>query len=120
MKNILLAAGILVALASTPYSFAQPETSDKILGSLTNWLSKDSTDLVSIQNGTGIHLVITITVNRGGAGVSVKNCGTTTHIDAGSSTICSTNDAINPVTLSSESGTSPATGTYLVKTVTAP
>ena len=84
----------------------------------TKWISKNSNDPVTIQNGAGISLVISITVNPGpsvAAGVNVKNCGTTTYIAAGSATVCSTNDPNNPVTLTSDSATTPATGTYQLK-----
>ena len=82
-----------------------------------NWLSKNSNDPFTIQNGAGTPIVIEINVGGSGpiaAGVNVKNCGETTHINAGSSTICSTNDATNPVTLTSD-GTNPAAGTYQIK-----
>lgn len=117
MKKIILIMGLITSL-TTSFVSAQSETStDKSAEPLTHWLSKNIDDPVSIQNGAGIQLNIPITVDKGGAGVSVKNCGTTTHIDAGSSTMCSTNDSKNPVTLTSDSGTVAATGTYQMNAV---
>lgn len=82
-----------------------------------NWTSKGSNDPFTIQNGSGTPITIAINVNGGPTntpGVNIKNCGNTTHINAGSSAICSTNDANNPVTLTSDS-TMPASGTYQIK-----
>jgi hypothetical protein len=82
-----------------------------------NWVSKNSSDSFTIQNGAGTPIVIQINVGGSApnaAGVNVKNCGETTHINAGSSTICSTNDANNPVTLTSD-GNNSAYGTYQIK-----
>ncbi len=116
MKKIVLMVSLLVSLTASLLVYAQSDSStDK--GTSISWSSKNSSDSVSIQNGAGIRLNIPITVDRGGAGVNVKNCGTTSHIDPGSATMCSTNDPTNPVTLTADSATIPATGTYQINAV---
>jgi hypothetical protein len=117
MRKIILIIGLITSLTTTLVSAEAETSTDKTTQPLTHWLSKNVDDPISIQNGAGIQLNIPITVDKGGAGVTVKNCGTTTHIDAGSSTMCSTNDSKNPVTLTSDSGTVAATGTYQMNVV---
>ncbi|VVC74975.1 hypothetical protein AQUSIP_02490 [Aquicella siphonis] len=86
----------------------------------TDWSSKNSNDVVTINNGTGNLLTITITVTKPAtsqpnpAGVNINNCGDTKHIDAGSTAICTTNDSNNPVNFSSDSQTDAASGTYVI------
>jgi hypothetical protein len=84
------------------------------------WTSKNSTDEVTINNGNGNRLTITINVDKNlnitsPTGVNVKNCGNTSHIDAGSTAICTTIDASNPVSFSSDSPTNKVSGTYILK-----
>lgn len=83
-----------------------------------NWVSNGSSDEVTIQNGNGAHLIIQINVignqDARAPGIDIKNCGKTTHVKAGSSAICTTSDAVDPVTFSSESNDT-ATGTYQIK-----
>lgn len=85
-----------------------------------NWVSHSSSEPVTINNGNGNSLTITINVaastipNVTVPGVNVKNCGQTKHIDAGSSAICTTHDAANPVSFASDSQNT-ASGTYQVK-----
>lgn len=88
----------------------------------TNWISHGSSEPVTINNGNGNNLTITITVdgsataspNASVPGVTVKNCGKTQRIDPGSSAICTTNDAVNPVSFASDSQDT-ATGTYKIE-----
>lgn len=107
-------------LLAAPLSYAQVSTSVTSPTETTTsvqWVSKDSNDPVTIANGTGLALTIQIMVNASPnkvGGIDVKNCGDTSHVDAGSSAICSTNDASNPVSFASESATEPASGTYTV------
>lgn len=84
------------------------------------WISKNSADTVTINNGNGNKLTITINVDKNPSitnppGLNVNNCGNTTHIDAGSSSICTTSDANNPVSFRSDSPTYKVTGTYIIK-----
>jgi hypothetical protein len=84
----------------------------------TGWISKSSTDPITIQNAQGLPIVIVIKVTGIGStvpGINVKNCGSTTHVDPGSSAICTTNASANPVTISSDSSARPASGTYQIK-----
>lgn len=118
MIKKLFLAGLVLSLGASSMVYAEGETTGKTSFAMTNWLSKNLTDPVSIQNGTGFPLIISITVDKNSAAVNVKNCGTTTHINPGSSTICMTSDARNPVTMISESGTTPASGTYQINPVT--
>lgn len=118
MKKLITV--LLIVSAILPgVLFAQPNQNDQTTFPLTNWISKNSNDPISIQNGAGTRIFIVINVSGGGAnapGVTVKNCGTTNYIKSGSSTVCETNDNKNPVTLTSESVSVPATGTYQIKT----
>ena len=82
------------------------------------WVSTGPDDNVSVQNGAGISIVVLINVDRANAnspGATIKNCGTTTHIAAGSSSICTTNDANNPITISSDTSGKRASGSYQIK-----
>lgn len=84
----------------------------------TTWTSKDSTDTVTINNGSGNILTVTIFVDKNNgesSGVNISNCGETTHIDAGSSAICTNTDAGNPVNFTSDSASTRAKGTYTIK-----
>lgn len=114
LKTIFLAITLLIpALVQ-----AQTSEAEKTTFPIVTWISKSSTDPVTIQNGAGTPIIIMINVFGGGSnapGVNVSNCGTTTTIKAGSSTVCETNDSANPVTLSSDSSVSPAKGTYQIK-----
>jgi len=118
MKKMLPVLLICSLVATSVYADTTTVISNPTVPQI-KWISKNSNDPFTIQNGAGIPLVITITVNPGpsvgAVGVNVKNCGTTTHIDAGSATVCSTSDSNNPVTLTSDSATMPATGTYQLK-----
>ena len=116
MKKIiamLLAASVMIPIVL----FAQPNEAASF--PVVNWISKNSNDPISIQNGAGTTILIQINVSGGGAsapGVTVKNCGTTTSISAGSSTICETSNNKSPVTITSDNPGTPATGTYQIKT----
>jgi len=114
MKNIVL---YIVALILTAPCFADtpPDNSQKPSFPLTKWLSKNPNDLVTIQNGAGLSLVILINVDKNSSSVTIKNCGTVAKIEAGSSAVCTTNDATNPVTINSDSPTLPAVGEYQIK-----
>jgi hypothetical protein len=97
---------------------AQATDTEKSCFPLVTWASKNSTEPVTIQNGNGVRLIIQIIVSKTSStsvGINVKNCGTTSHVDAGSSTVCFNTDGSNPVTFSSDSGTVAAAGTYQIK-----
>lgn len=122
MKKVTIIALTACLLYSmTTFVFADNNTSNNPNPSSfqeAHWLSKNSSDPFTIQNGAGIDIVIQINVEGSGpnaAGVDVKNCGTTTHINAGSSAICSTFDPKYPVTLTSDSNNTSASGTYQIK-----
>ena len=122
MKTTLLSAFIIGMFFYATMAIADngmPNASSSADASfpLATWVSKSSNDAFTIQNGAGITIVVMITVNGvspNDPGVNVKNCGTTAHINAGSSAVCTTNDSANPVTLNSDSA-KPATGTYQIK-----
>lgn len=81
------------------------------------WISGSANDVISFQNGTGALLVIQITVdnNQGRIGVNVSNCGTTTHINSGSTAICVTKDASNPVSFVTDNANNLTSGVYSVQ-----
>lgn len=94
---------------------------------VVNWISKGAFDNVIIENGNSQQLTIQVSVDKTitiqgakkdtvSAGINIKNCGDTTHLDPGSSAICSSTDKQNPVTFSSDNESSLATGTYQVTT----
>jgi hypothetical protein len=133
MKKILLAASIVFSITAV-VSYAQtqavmtesPEQAQNLQNANSmplsfqtkKWVSKNPTDEIIIQNGSSDALVIDITVDKTtpkSAGLMVKNCGSTTAIAAGNSAICSTHDAANPVTFSSDSSNTPASGSYQIK-----
>lgn len=104
----------VIACLFVTMGYAQ-DSSDNSTFPQTTWQSKDANDVVTIQNGAGLNIVILITVNKGTSSVNVKNCGTVTKIEAGSSAVCTTNDDSNPVALSSDNAAQPAGGTYQIK-----
>jgi hypothetical protein len=122
MKNLMISSlqkmGVMLTITFGCMNFAWSQTpASSPSFPQANWVSKNSSDQFSIQNGAGTPIVIEINVGGSGpnaSGVNIKNCGETTHINAGSSTICSTNDSKNPVTLSSD-GNNAAYGTYQIK-----
>jgi hypothetical protein len=110
--NILLMTNLALADA--------PDTSATVKATFppSNWVSLGTNDTVTVQNGAGIAIVVFISVDRvnvNSPGINISNCGTTTHVDAGSSTVCSTHDSTNPITFSSEKDGKRATGNYQVK-----
>lgn len=97
---------------------AAPTATSGAESPLVTWMSKGTSDVVTIQNGSGLPLMIQINVNGPvptAGGITIKNCGTTTSIKAGGSAICQSSDAENPVSFSSDSPSTPASGTYQVK-----
>lgn len=107
--------GILAALLFiSPVVAAQ---ADQGSFPLIAWVSKNVNDVVTIQNGSGTQILILISVNGGenASGINVANCGLTKHINPGSATVCSTKDAANPVGISSDNSSVPASGTYQIK-----
>jgi hypothetical protein len=127
--NVIIRYALGLILSSVAViTFAQAPTTTIITPSQTvKWTSKNSSDVVTINNGSGNLLTITITVNKPAIaqtspnspsitfpGVNLTNCGNTTHIDAGSSGVCTTKDPSNPVSFNSDSPTYMATGTYSI------
>ena len=106
---------ITIILLIPSWSFAQ-QNGTTFQSSV--WKSKNANDSFTIQNGAGTMLTIVISVDNAGPhadGVTVSNCGSTTFIKAGSSTVCQTNDSADPVTLTSNSVSLPSSGTYQIK-----
>lgn len=115
------------------YSYAQTAVVATLptVGAPVKWTSINSSEETTINNGNGNMLTITIVVDKiptinpslpnspspKSPGINVKNCGDTRHVDAGSSTVCTTNDAINPVSFSSDSPNDKASGTYTIKQI---
>lgn len=119
MKKIIILGTSFILIHST-YCFADlysyaTGNNNSTPPDVISWISKNGDEPISIQNGNNIPLILKIVVSPGGAGINVKNCGTTVHINPGSSAICKTNEAINPVTFSSDQNTQAATGTYTIQ-----
>lgn len=120
MNKIILVTLIASSVSLFESAYAQAVPPASVVNPPTPWVSKNSTDEVTINNGNGNKLTITINVDKNAnatnpAGVNIKNCGDTTHIDAGSSAVCTTSDSGNPVTFSSDSPTVKVTGNYIIK-----
>lgn len=115
MKNLIFS---LVAIFTTSVFAQVPAVPEKTCFPAISWMSKSSSDTVTVQNGNGTPILIVITMVKSGetdtSAINVKNCGTTNRLAAGSSVICSNSDANNPVSFSSDSA-STATGTYQIK-----
>ena len=121
---IIVLSFMRYAYAITPVVATLPT-----VGAPVKWTSINSSEETTINNGNGEMLTITIVVdkiptlnpslpnslNPKSPGINVKNCGDTRHVDAGSSTVCTTKDAVNPVSFSSDSPTDKASGTYTIK-----
>ena len=123
MKNILLISLIIGSSLVSQLCFAQPVVvTQKPSFPEINWVSKGLADTVTIQNGSSARLTININVSTAtnAAGINIKNCGTINHVDAGSSAICITNDANNPVNFTSDSQTKIAAGTYQIEVAPTP
>jgi hypothetical protein len=92
-----------------------------------NWVSDGFNDEIIIHNGNADRLIIVIFVDkiplspaisntsRTLPGINVRNCGRTSHVDAGSSVTCRTSDPLNPVIFHSDTSGGRATGTYLIE-----
>lgn len=109
---------VLSTLSAATLLFADaPGSSPGNPGSSSiNWISRSNEDVITIQNGTSLSLIVTINVaNDSEAGVNVTNCGTTTHINPGSSAICSTSDAASPVNFVTDGYNKAAQGTYQIR-----
>lgn len=125
MKKIMVILQILMmsTLASAepvqPAAPAQPAVTAappvKSAFPLIQWTASKS-EPVKIENGNGANLMIQITVSGtdNSPGIIVQNCGKTTYVKAGSSAICTSNDANNPVMFASDSALEPAMGTYQI------
>lgn len=105
MKKFLAIATIIVSGSV----FAAPViTVKKPNFAPVNWSSSNPSDIITINNGTGGPIAIFIQVQATDMsgnpvdGIDVKNCGKTTHVNAGSSAICYTMDASNPVSFSAD------------------
>lgn len=123
----------IITLSLIGYAYAQTSVIATIptVNAPVRWASANSSEETTINNGNGNKLTITIVVdkiptgnpslpnalNPKSPGINVKNCGDTRHVDAGSSTVCTTQDAVNPVSFSSDSPTDKATGTYTIKQI---
>lgn len=94
-----------------------------------NWTSANAKDVITVQNNVPNRVVklqvfvsqISVGNNYPPPGVNIQNCGSTTHINPGSSAICdltATPENKNPVvTFSSDSEDTlnPANGVYQVQ-----
>ena len=114
MKKIALSI-VFWMLTTSCFADTIPDTDQKQSFPLTKWMSKNPSDLVTIQNGAGLPIIILISVDKNSSSITVKNCGTVTKIEAGSSAVCTTNDASNPVTINSDNPNTPAVGDYQIK-----
>lgn len=107
---------LLFSLFFSILGYAQPP--EKSAFPLTNWVSKNSSEDVTIKNETGAPFDVVVTVinntTSDAPGANIKNCGSTTHLKAGSSVVCKVIDADHPVIISSDSNEF-ATGTYQIK-----
>lgn len=115
MKKLLIIGLSITAIATSHFSNAQPTTNNSSTSSNIHWVSKSTQDPVTIANGNGVSIVVEILVDKTGSGINLKNCGMTTHVDAGSSAICSNTDSSNSVSFTSDSMDKPAMGTYQIK-----
>jgi len=79
------------------------------------WISKTSNDTVTINNSAGVQLQVTIVVDKPGSGINLKNCGNTSHVDAGSTAVCLSQDPNNQINFTADSSAQPATGHYQMK-----
>ncbi len=119
MKKTMLVVTACSLLLACGLSFAASD--DKNTFPPVDFSSQNSNDPVVIANGSGVPLLIVITLPGSGQsfpGVNILNCGNTTHLSAGSTAICSNNDSNNPVTLTAESDNKPVKGTYQIKQLT--
>lgn len=118
MKKIQLMAFMLLLWTNVTPLYADSNAAADQTFPPVKWISKNSRDQVNVHNGSGLPLIVVVQVNDSDfnpAGVNIKNCGTTTYIEPGSVAVCATKDPSNPVTISSDSGNNPASGTYQIK-----
>lgn len=126
MKKILTIS-LLSALCSISFATQQFQANAKARFFPQSWISANSKDVISIQNGvpTGngsSYYNVQISVNslEDGhvAGIVVKNCGgqgTTNAVNPGSSIICVISGTNPLITFSSNSATLAASGEYQVE-----
>jgi hypothetical protein len=120
MKRFL----VIATLFASSGLFATPAiTEKKPTFAPVTWVSSTPSDIITINNGIGGPIAIFIQVDARDMmgnpmeGINVKNCGTTSHVNAGSSAICYTTSANNPVSFSADGRSSDkfARGTYQVE-----
>lgn len=111
MNRIIAVIVTSIFLICLAYAQAQDQQS---MTEPQKWISKSSNDTVTISNSTGLQVQVTIVVDKPGSGINLKNCGNTSHVDAGSTVVCLSQDPNNQINFTSDSG-SPATGTYQMK-----
>lgn len=112
MNKIIVVMITSIFLICLAYAQVQEQSS---LTEPQNWISKNTNDTVTINNGPSLPVQVTIVVDKPSAGINLKNCGTTSHVDAGSTALCASQDASNPISFTSDSGDQPATGHYQIK-----
>jgi hypothetical protein len=116
MRKILFAILLISAFLSNHSTFAEITINNPTR--IVHWITKNSAQPITVQNGTGAYLIVVITVDDlepNSPGIHIKNCGTTTHVDSGSSVICATRDSANPVTFVSDTVNKTASGVYHVE-----
>lgn len=94
---------------------------DKNVFPQKNWSSSGSNDQVVISNGSGMRMMVVITVdgNPGldAPGAALTNCGDITKIPAGGTAICGINDPRNPLTITTDNVNKRVSGTYQLRAV---
>lgn len=99
MKKLLIVALLLCGSAFAASDLKKPNFAP------VPWTSPDPMHGVKIDNSYNLQLKIFIAVEAeypDQGGVNITNCGSITHIDAGSSAVCLNRDGDHPVTFSSD------------------
>lgn len=107
---------LFVTTASFAYNPLTPANLSKkpipVNTAVTNWMSPNSFSSYYVQ--TGSRMTITIKVNNGGAGATLTNCSGGGSVAPGSGTVCNVSNTSMPISITSNSQTASASGTYQI------
>lgn len=114
IKKIIICLLGLTGLFATMLAFAQEAPAPSPVFPPVDWTSYNTSDTISVENSTTMVLLLFVSVatnnNPNAPGINIQNCGSTSHISAGSSVICPLKKS---VTFTSDGGKI-ASGTYQI------
>lgn len=121
MKKIILAGLIASALMNVAVAGQQLLVNKKAQFEPTSWRSSNSSDIIKIQDGGGInytyHVQIKVDANNnyGNTGITLKNCGSITHVDLSGIVLCELSSANPEISFSSDKANASSSGSVQIE-----